>query len=289
MQGILGVTQNRPLFYVDHDASTNRYDIFFGFMRITSIPDIKRSNLFKSAIAMFVNAGIRNRDIQENFNLSYTTVKKISDCFNECTCDEELMERLKNPGRIPKITLEIRRSIYERTEFHKSCGEYHYIKKTIADIQEEYGVKLSREAIRLELKKKNLNSESDARGMHEKNIVRNSPETEIFSDAGGRRTETGENEIRRNNYAGMQLLGSWLSPALSDFPSLSTEISGHSMKAILLWWMVGILLGAKNFERQRYLHLDDFERLTGLPDMPSVETMRSILRQFQLTQGEFER
>jgi len=279
IQGILGASRKHPLFEVEHHQATRTYDIYFGLTKLTTIPDDKRSLLFKSTISMLLGAGVLVQHIVVNFNLSYKTIKKIHSAFAHSGSDEELTRQLRNPGRKPKLTEEIKRAIYERCKYHKSCGEYRFLKQTVLDIKKEFGITLSRETVRLELLKE-ANSDYFPRERTEKETESASPlALEIEGNEERTSLMNSKRGVIRNCYAGMLLLGSFLSLVFDDFPDLCTSDGRHTLKAVLIWWLVGILVGAKNMERQRYLHLEDFENITGFNGMPPVEAMRTILHE----------
>jgi transposase len=234
MQGFLGTTSTNPIFYVEHNREDGIYNIYFGIMLFASITDDKRSLTFKSTIAILANAGVRLTHIEKNFDISYESIIKYKQAFDESKDDIELQKRLKNPGGKTKITDEIRVFIYERTEFHQSQGEYHYIKKSIIDIEEKFGIKLSRETIRLELKKKSADKKS--KNSVSNNIAKGNCKEPDKVDKLERDIATSNSLIStsefsdrtRNNYAGLLLLSSSLSLLLKDFPSFSLKNNKYS-------------------------------------------------------------
>ena len=91
MQGILGTSKNNPLFYTIYQDDDNSLDIYFGFCKLTNIPNDKNSILFKSTVAMLLNAGVCVKHLEENFNISFKTAKKYANAFNKSRDDNELL------------------------------------------------------------------------------------------------------------------------------------------------------------------------------------------------------
>ena len=132
MQGILGTTSKKPLFYVEDNKNEHIFKVYLGFRKIITVPDNKKSFLFKSIISMLINTGVCISHIEKNFNLSYKTIIKIDDAFKNSKDDAELKNRLKNPGRTPyKINDEIEKYIYQRILYYKSKAKRFYIKKQL--------------------------------------------------------------------------------------------------------------------------------------------------------------
>lgn len=281
MQGILGTSLNNPIFYITRssDDGEGNLSIFYGFEKLATVPDDKNSILFRSIIAMLVNAGVRKRHIQQNFNVSFETVQKTAKVFETATNDEELTKRLKLPGRPEKVTNEISDFIYTQVAFHKSKGERHHIKKTIDSVWEQHNIKISRETIRrcLVEKKSIKKPEADknsADAIHTKPLQLS--QIEVLPPI-PRLPQT-----FRNQYAGLLLLSAQLSLVFNDFPETRIQDSQYPLKAIFIWWILGVLSSAKNLEQLRYLNVKDFEFISGFVGLPSVETMRKILYDLSL-------
>ena len=279
MQGILGASLNKPLFYVKRDEEEKKITIFFGFKKLTTIPDDKNSLLFRSTIAMLVNAGVCKKHIQENFNVAFETVQKSVEIFNTAETDEDLLKEFKWPGRAPKVNEELFNYIHERASFHKSNGEYHYIKKTISDIKEKYNINISREKIRLELQKKKINSVQTPRNNSGQSLLVDTTTSNISvpMEAVILPPQKSPDIIFRNQYAGLLLLSYQISLLFGDFPEIKIKNVSYMLKAIFTWWILGILSSAKNLEQHRYFNVEDFEIISGYKNLPSVENMRNIL------------
>jgi len=273
MQGILGTTSTKPLFHTKLN-SDNTIDIYFGMAKISTIPNNKKSMLFKSTISILVSAGVCISHIEENFNISFKSIKKYAEIFKNCEDDILLEKKLKNPGReVYKITDEVYDFIHQKASYYESIGKIHYHKKIISDVMSEYNIKLVRSTIRLTLKKtpkknkktdnennnKNFNDENSTPPVHPI-IKKDIPQT-----------------MFRNNYAGLLLLSPFLQIVLHDFPMIKTPDEKYLLKTVFTWWMLSFLLEAKNFERQRYFIVEDFEFISGYKSFPTVETMRKIL------------
>lgn len=272
MQYFLGTSKNNPIFYVKYTEQEQMIDIFFGGIKFTSIPNDKRSILFKSTISMLVNAEVCIRHIQIAFKISFQTVQKFTAAFKDATTEVNL----RNPGRIPyKLNEKVKNSIFNIAKEEKNIGVRGYQKRTNARIRELYGFDISHETIRAVVKEKFKTENIE----ESKLISPDNNETVSLQQLQGRNTAALHSILNgkkiRNNYAGVYLLTPYLSHVFNEFPSLKTGT--HSVKSIFLWWMLGLFLGAINLEGLRYLHIEDFEFISGYDNFPCVKVMRSLL------------
>lgn len=278
MQGILGTSLNKPLFYVKKNEQDNTLSIFFGFSLLTTIPDKKNSYAYRSAIGMLVNAGVCKRHIKKSFGLAWETIEKTADIFNTAVDDIDLINKLKFPGRPDEITTDISSFIHKRTSFHKANGEYRYIKKTLIDIQKKYNRKFSRETIRLELKK--LGNHTPRKPKKIKRI--DAPLAETTHSYSIQNIENGQIEKLRNQYAGLFLFSYQLSLIFNDFPNIKTSDKKYFLKDIFMLLILDVLLGGKNIEHFRYINKNDFEFVSRFFNIPCVEVLRNILYETSL-------
>lgn len=279
MQYFLGVSLNKPIFTSIRYDDTNMIDIYFGGIKFTTIPNNKNSLLFKSTIAMLLNANVRIRQVQNAFNISFETARKYRDAFNNFSDDDEQINNaLKNPGRIPyKTNNEINDYIITQAAVQRKIGKHGYIKRTVEDIKEKFGITLSREAIRLALNKKKTsfvdNNETNQIDTKIVNIENSKSDDKVQNIVLGN-----NNPMKfRNNYAGIFLLSPFFSLVFNDFPSLMSSDKKYSLKTLFIWWMYGIVLGATNMEKLRYFNIEDFEFVSGYEKFPCVETLRDQL------------
>ena len=63
MQGILGTSPTRPLFQVEYNKDNTLISIFYGFSHMATIPNDKRSYVFKSMVALLLGVGVCVRHI----------------------------------------------------------------------------------------------------------------------------------------------------------------------------------------------------------------------------------
>jgi len=277
MQYFLGTSLTKPIFNVKYlnQGQTQTIDIFFGGIKFTTIPNDKRSLLFKSTIAMLVNAGVRILHIQNAFHISFQTIQRCKAAFESLDVETDL---IRNPGRIPyKMNDKIKSSIFNIAKAEKKIRVYGYIKRTIKHVKEVHGINISHESIRLIIKKK-----LEVAGDEELEPTLPS-EPEVAQLTIGKEQEVsnqkGECQKFRNNYAGVYLLTAHLALVFSDFPTLKTGSQQYSVKSVFLWWMLGFFLGAINLERLRHLHIEDFEFISGYNKFPCVEVMRNLLHE----------
>lgn len=274
-QGILGTTSKNPVFFIKYNNEDNTIIIYFGFGVLTVIPNNKDSIMFKSLIAILLNAGICASHIEKEFNLSYKTIKKYGNIFNSANDEELLLKDLKNPGReIYKVTDEVFLFIHERADFYKSENKTRFNKNIIQDVKNKFGLTLSRDTIRLALKKEIPDSPVN---MKKDDAHNNEPNNEnaIF--------KSGDTiPPFRNSYAGIYLLNKYISLVFSDFPNYALIKSKYSLRVIFLWLCIGVLSGMKNIERMRHINIRDFEYVSGYEGFPSIERMRESLHEISL-------
>ena len=67
-------------------------------------------------IVTLTNSGIRKKDIEENFNISYKSIIKYTTIFNNSQSDEDLYTLLKTPGR---TNYKLNTEIINFKQFHK--------------------------------------------------------------------------------------------------------------------------------------------------------------------------
>ncbi len=281
MQGLLGTSLNNPVFKVIHRLEDHEYDIYFGLTKLTSVTDDKNSLIFKSTIAMLVNAGIKLRHIAAVFCVSFPTITKDVEAFNNATSDEELVQLLKRPGRTTyKITPEVEAYMRERSEYHKRLVPRRYIKRTIEDIRTKYGISLSRETIRRELG----TVKPDAIKIHNEEEILNRPEGKEEEPQDRESGTTGYSETpERNEYAGIYLLHDLMRPVVSGITK-TVRIKIPDIVHILKTWLTGILLGAVNFESFRYFNIRDFNSVS-MEMLPHVGKLRDRIQELSLNQG----
>lgn len=147
MQGILGTSLTRPLFHVVHNDDDTSISIFYGFNHFATIPNDKRSYVFKSMVALLLRMGVCVRHIQQNFNISFITAKKYLKAFEEAEkFDKPIEEALKNPGAsVNKFTQEMSDYAYERALHYEAEGRTYYHRFIIEDILKKFNVKVARE------------------------------------------------------------------------------------------------------------------------------------------------
>ena len=277
MQGVLG--KNSVISLDWHDDTI---DIYFGFHKFSTIPKDKKSLAFKSTIAMLVNAGVSISQIKKNFKVSFNTAKKYSKAFNESTSEKELAVKLRNSGRtIYKVTEEVSDFIQARADFYKSKGRKYFNKLIVRDVYENFSITLADDYIRVHLKKRKLDNEKPKKSNTESNKENTKEQTapaDVFNQESKKENiPNPKNKTFRNKYAGILLLSSYCATLFQGFPKTKTENKKYSIKSLLVWWLHFTLLGAKNFERQRYINVNDFEYISSYNRLPSVETMRKYL------------
>lgn len=283
LQGVLGISRNEKLFAVQYSVDNKYIHIFFGMFQFCTIPNNQYSLLYKSTIVLLVNIGISKKDIQISLNISYKTIMKYLTAFDEYEDEQDLKNALRRPGRIDyKLNKEIVVFIIERSIHYESTGRKRFNKQIIEDVQEKYKVILSSETIRKirrDKEQENINM-----GTSKKNVLpKQQKEEEVIEiDVKSMKIEDSPDREHilpvRNNYAGVLLLSDYINMVFKDFPEIQVFDNKYYLKAIMKYWIVSILLGAINFERQRYLNVEDFEYITGYNNFPSVEQMRKVLK-----------
>jgi len=284
MQGVLG--KNSVISLDWHDDTI---DIYFGFQKFSTIPRNKKSLAFKATIAMLVNAGISISQIKKNFKVSFKTAKKYSKVFNEATSEKDLADKLRNSGRtIYKVTEEVSDFIQARADFYKSKGREYFNKLIVKDVYEKFSITLADDYIRVHLKKRNgwfnfFKTDTKTKTDNKENNKEQTTPADAFNQKLKKENISNpQNKTFRNKYAGLFLLSSYCTTLFQGFPKTKTENKKYSIKSLLVWWLYFTLLGAKNFERQRYINVNDFEYISGYSRLPSVETMRKYLTELSL-------
>ena len=269
MQGILGTSLNHPIFTVTTNHETNEYNIYLGFENIFNIPSNRNSLIFKSGIAMLLSAGIKIKHIEENFDITFKTIKKIEEAFKGEPEDHELVARLRNPGRENyKIDDEIHDYIIERVNFNKKENARSYNVQTAQDVEKKFGIKIHVETVRNEYKKEKNKKCKDAEENNKQDKDDNNDHKEVKND---RIEETTTNTIR-NAYAGSLLLSENIKKMIDGIVGVNKTI-----RELIVIWIFGIIVGAKNLERFRYLHQIDLQFICNVKSIPSVESMRNEL------------
>lgn len=279
MQGILGTSLTRPLFQVVPSADNSSLSIYYGFSHLATIPNNKRSYLFKSMVAMLLRVGVRVRHIQQSFNISFQTAKRYLQAFEDAeNSDQPINTTLKNPGRIcHKISKEMSDYIYERAVHYEDQGRTYYHRFIIADILKHFNVRLGRESIRLSLNKQRTANQSISKSADNFSLSETTALDKVSAPSLAQPLNT--NNIFRNQYCGLLLASSYAHLVFNGFDNQQIKIYDriYSLKEIIVWWILAILAGALNLEQQRYFAINDFEFISGFKNLPSVETMRSIL------------
>lgn len=283
MQGILGTSSKHPLMYVSHHDGV--IDIYFGMAKFMTIPNDRGSRLFKSAVAILHNAGIRVKDIKESFNLSYSSVIKYANAFKYAKDEEALSSKLKNPGRSRyKMNDEIFSYIHERAEHYRSLGQSYFHNKIIQDVENIFNIQLSREKIRTVLNQNKGTEKSVATKINTKPVA---VKEKFISDSKPDDAENSNSNLpMRNRHCGLLLLSSYFSLVLDDYPDEKIKIKEkeYSVNSVLYWWILATLYGLNNIEKQRHVNVNDFEFISGYENLPSVETMRKILFNLSISQ-----
>ena len=269
MQGILGTSLNHPIFTVTSNPVKNEYNIFLGFENIFNIPGNKDSLMYKSAIAMLLCAGIKIKHIEENFNITFKTIKKIDEAFKGEPKDNELLARLRNPGRENyKINDEIHDFIIERVNFNKGENIRSYNVQTTYDVKQKFGITIHVETVRNEYKK-----EKDQKFENRvKENVQDEDNKNDHEEERKNRIEEITTNVKRNAYAGALLLTESIKKMIDGIACVNKTI-----RELIVIWIFGIIAGAKNLERFRYLHQPDLQFICNVKSIPSVESMRNEL------------
>jgi hypothetical protein len=273
MQGLLGTSKNNTLFYSNHNMEKSGYDVYWGFEKIFFIPDNKNSFLFKSAIAILLNAGIAAKHIEENFDISYKTIKKIHYVFTNTDDINELQEKLRTPGREEyKLNEDIRAFIVARVDYYKGKELREYNVATVRDVEEKYGVEICVETVRREYTRAKSRKVPTAPGA-DVNKREGEGEERKKHDARG----DGGQRVFRNAYAGVLLLSAGMRKMLEGLDCVK-----GNLKNMVIVWLFGIVLGGKNMEQYRYLRYPDIEFVCQVNDIPGVEAMRSELKRLSV-------
>ncbi len=283
MQGILGTSKKNPIFHVEEDDSNSLLIIYYGLTHFATIPNDKRSLIFKSMVVILINAGICIRHIQEAFNISHPTVKRYKEAF------DSKVYNLKNAGRETyQVTDDVETFIVERACYYESRGiKKKYHRKIIADIQDKFGKTVCRESIRLCLKKNQerngeepANTDTCKTNNNENGII--IPEKNDNIIISTCEVVPDSNVFFRNQYAGLLILSYYGGLIFEEFTENIPQSIGYSLRSIITWWMLSIFSGAVNLEQQRYFVIKDFEFISGYTGFPSVETMRKLLYSLSL-------
>jgi hypothetical protein len=279
MQGLLGTSKNNTIFSVRDNIEENKKDVFWGFNKFTSVPNNKRSISFQSAIAFLYEAGIAPRHIEQNFKVSFKTIKKWHGTFLSTESVDELKDKLRAPGRETyKIDENIRDFILKRVEYYKKENVWDFNVKTVADVEKKYGIEICVETVRREYKKaqeeKNIKKEADSPVIpdmddSEEGINKGSANREVTSEDAG--------DVFRNAYAGVLLLSAWIGKVLSGLNNLKDGIQN-----MITIWLFGIILGCKNLEQFRYFRQADFKFISMVDDVPGVESLRKELKELSI-------
>jgi len=289
MQGILGTSLNRPLFQVVSNDDNSSLSIYYGFNHLASIPNDKRSYLFKSMVAMLLRVGVCVRHIQQNFNISFQTAKNYLQAFEDAEkSDQPIYTTLKNPGRICyKVTKKMADFIYERALHYEEQGRTYYYRFIVADILKHFNIDLGKETIRLILKKYRTTNHSISKTPTIAENLSLSKASQLEKVSAPLLTEPLlANNIFRNQYCELLLASSYAHLVFDGFDDHQIKVHDriYSLRAIIVWWILAILAGALNLEQQRYFAINDFEFISGFENLPSVETMRRILHDMSISQ-----
>ncbi len=262
MQGILGTSLNRPLFQVQYNKDKTLISIFYGFDHFATIPNDKRSYVFKSMVALLLRMGVCVRHIQQNFNISFITAKKYLKAFEEAEkFDKPIQDTLKNPGAsVHKFTDEMSDYTYERALHYEKEGRTYYHRFIIEDILQSFNVKVGRETIRLSLNKSRATNHSGSKDKknEESNNSNNTQLEKIETFSHSQAHSSVDAKIFRNQYCGLLLMSSYAHLVFDGFDDQQIE-GKHFIKSkrIIVWWVLSILSGALNLEQQRYFAIND--------------------------------
>ena len=159
-------------------------------------------------------------------------------------------------------------------------GNKYYNTKIIADVKGKYDIIISTETIRKELKKKEIQKSND-----NENALVPIEEVEefgidqiIIEDIPEKQNDV----YFRNSYAGVLILSAFINSIFENFLKPEQIEFSNILHKIIKYWLVAIIIGAKNFEQQRYLNVEDFEYICGYKGFPTVESMRNILKSISM-------
>ena len=274
MQAMLPI--NHDLYSIIDDKN-NVVNIFYGLTRIQTIDLNDKTSLYINAVNL-VECSMKQTEVAQAFGFDKSWLFRLMQVYRDSGYSGLI--NLKR-GYPQKVTQELKDFVNQRFDYYyPTNGLKNFRDKIIDDVFDQYGIRISYETLRINLKQHKEDVKDKAIRLEAEEAPANGAGSIVGSEEIGIRDDVNEESSNNHNrYSGLLLLNSFIRelPLLTFFEKLSKKIERIKEIVILIIYM--LFLSKLKIENYKELNHKELTEIIDVSKYKYPDEIRRDLRE----------